>query len=175
MAAALAFGSYLAVFGLTLRGAPFEGLLATEGSAVDRAQAAALAPAQSEEGKTSVRSGVYTAAQAERGAQIFEERCTTCHQQEQFVGPKYMSSWTGQPAHSLFDLIRRTMPEDNPSSLQRQEYADLLAYIFKINGMPAGETELKDSDSELKQVIIEGPYGPNPGGADSDGSPRPGF
>jgi len=120
---------------------------------------------QTPETMRSVRAGVYTTAQGERGARLYEASCLNCHAAEQFVGPTYMNSWTDQTAQALFDVLRETMPQDNPGSLRRQQYADLLAYLFALNGMPAGDTELKGTDSALKNVRIEGPYRHTPGHA----------
>jgi S-disulfanyl-L-cysteine oxidoreductase SoxD len=118
----------------------------------------------------SVREGVYSAAQAERGAKLYKTRCETCHAASQFSGFVFMQSWSGQTAHALFNLIRTSMPPENPGSLRRQEYADRLAYLFKINNLPAGRTELKGTDEALRQVLIEAPERqvgsrPNPVGA----------
>lgn len=106
--------------------------------------------------RRSVRQGVFTAAQANRGRQLFQERCLACHQPDQYVGEGFMKSWTGQTADSLFDLLRTTMPQDNPGSLKPQAYADLLAYILQLNGLPPGDTELKAASRILRQIVIEG-------------------
>ena len=109
------------------------------------------------EGARSVREGVYSIAQAERGDRIFKERCASCHQPGEFTTPAFMAAWTGQTADDLFEILRTRMPTDNPGSLRRQEYADLLAYLFNLNGLPAGEAELNATASTLKQVLIEPP------------------
>jgi S-disulfanyl-L-cysteine oxidoreductase SoxD len=102
----------------------------------------------------SVRDGVYTEAQAKRGATLFNEACASCHGTDEF-GSSYIEEWTGQPALRLFDLVRLSMPEESPGSLKRQEYADILAYLFKLNGFKAGNEELKGTDEALKAVRIE--------------------
>ena len=105
----------------------------------------------------SVRDGVFTTAQAERGAQIFEQVCMRCHQPEQFTGPGFIDAWAGQQADVLFELIRTTMPEDNPSSLKKREYAAVLAYLLRLNGIPAGEMDLPSTARKLKLIRIETP------------------
>jgi mono/diheme cytochrome c family protein len=105
----------------------------------------------------SVRDGVYSASQANRGEKIYRARCQQCHQIEQFVGPVFMKSWHGTTADALYDAIRTTMPTDNPGGLKPQEYADLVAYLFKMNRLPSGESELKATKAALKQVRIEQP------------------
>lgn len=106
-------------------------------------------------GPRSVRAGVYSPAQAQRGEKIYAARCGNCHQIGQFVGSVFLQSWAGQTADALYDNIRSTMPTDNPGGLKAQEYADVLAYIFKMNRLPAGATELKGTKSALRQVRIE--------------------
>ena len=102
----------------------------------------------------SVRDGVYTAEQAERGAQVNRESCASCHMQDRFT-ETLLQSWAGATADMLYDLIRTTMPQDRPDGLSRQQYADLLAYIFQLNGLPPGEEELQASKQELQKILIE--------------------
>jgi hypothetical protein len=47
----------------------------------------------------------------------------------------------------LLDRIRTTMPQDNPASLPREQYAAIQAFLLKANGFPAGSKPL-DSRSE---------------------------
>ena len=103
----------------------------------------------------SVRDGVFTTTQAEQGAKIFEETCMRCHQPEQFTGPGFLDAWSGRTVDALFDVLRTTMPEDNPSSLKKREYVAVLAFLFSLNGMPAGEADLPSTTRKLKQIRIE--------------------
>jgi quinoprotein glucose dehydrogenase len=114
-----------------------------------------LSSAQEEETR-SVQSGVYTGEQADRGAALFENTCASCHEPEEFGDGSYLDGWAGQTAHDLIEHIRATMPQDNPGSLKRQEYVDIVAYMFRSNGCPPGDAEM-DSAS-VKLVRIEGPF-----------------
>jgi mono/diheme cytochrome c family protein len=102
----------------------------------------------------SVRQGVYTEEQARRGAVVYERACGACHMQEYFTG-SFLDSWNGAPASMLFELFRTTMPEDRPGGLDRREYADVLAYIFKLNGLPHGQRELPPRLAALERIVIE--------------------
>ncbi len=104
--------------------------------------------------KKSTLDGVYTEEQARRGAQIYENICAECHDQDEFLEP-LMQSWMGAPVSMLFFEITDLMPEDAPGSLEPAEYADVLAYIFELNGLPPGQAELEPSDEVLKKIIIE--------------------
>jgi quinoprotein glucose dehydrogenase len=95
----------------------------------------------------SVNEGVYTAAQADRGAAVFKTSCTACHDTARFTGDDFLAGWTGKSLHALFDHVSTTMPEDNPGSLKPQQYADVVAYFLKLNGYPAGNTELTGAEA----------------------------
>lgn len=113
-------------------------------------------PSAAQGGTTkSVRDGVYTTEQAERGGKLSSDICAACHQDD-FFTETLLTSWSGTTADMLFDLIRTTMPQDRPSSLTRQQYADILAYILRLNGLPPGQQELGASDDALKKILIEG-------------------
>jgi mono/diheme cytochrome c family protein len=123
---------------------------ATLGVSIVRGQAA-VAPAAG----MSTNDGIYSAAQADRGQKLFEARCTTCHDAARFTGAEFTKAWVGQPMHELFDLVKATMPEDNPGSLQPQQYADVLSYFLKLNKFPAGENELKGTDEAMKVIRFD--------------------
>jgi cytochrome c len=110
-----------------------------------------------QDGPTSVQAGVYTDAQAERGEKFFGEACMVCHQPEEFSDGGYMEGWSGQSVNDFVEFVRSTMPEDNPGRLKRREYIDIISYFFKLNGLPAGETDLEPKT--LRGIQIEGPYG----------------
>lgn len=108
----------------------------------------------------SVWNGVYTDAQAERGATGFTGHCANCHganlsgtgEAPALVGPQFLSDFDGLSAGDLFDRIRTTMPQDNPASLTRDQYADILAFLLKANGMPSGPKELDRRSEYLKAI-----------------------
>ena len=54
----------------------------------------------------------------------------------------------------LFELIRLTMPDDDPGSLPREQYADLVAYILAVNKFPTGPSEIGIDAGLLKQIRI---------------------
>lgn len=115
--------------------------------------AAAPAAAQTEERLTTL-DGVYTEEQALRGAEVIEDVCRECHDDEEFVGA-FIRSWAGASVAALFDDIYSLMPEDQPGSLPPQQYADVIAYILQLNGLPPGEVELGAARESLERVLIE--------------------
>jgi mono/diheme cytochrome c family protein len=117
---------------------------------------ATLAVVAAQAGQT-VNGGIYTAAQAERGAATFKASCTACHDTARFTGDEFLAGWTGKSLHELFQHMSTTMPEDNPGSLKPQQYADVVAYFLKLNGYPAGKTELASAADGLKAIKFDKP------------------
>jgi len=106
----------------------------------------------------------YSEGQAGRGEQLYQQYCMSCHggslqgnPAAPLVGTAFLSRWAdGQ--HTLDDLLyimRTQMPYNAPASLTRQQYADVLAYVLKANGYPAGEAELVPSAAVLKHITLQ--------------------
>jgi mono/diheme cytochrome c family protein len=112
------------------------------------------------QGTATVMDGSYTAAQAERGAAQYSQNCAACHgsglngngEAPALVGGEFISNWAGLTLGDLFERIRTTMPQDNPGKLSRDQYADILSYILKSNGYPAGQKELDRRTEFLKAI-----------------------
>lgn len=100
-------------------------------------------------------SGVYTAAQAERGKKVFEAKCTACHDTARFTGEAFIDPWAGKPLKDVWDIASGTMPEDNPGSLPQQDYGDIIAYFLQLNAFPAGDAELKGEAAAMAAITIE--------------------
>ena len=128
------------------------GLIAVAGLPVSAQDSAAAAPAERK-----VTTGVFSAKQAERGEGSYKSVCQACHAKTEYTGDKFKTQWVSKTAYDVFDQIRTTMPDDNPGSLERQEYVDLVAYIFSLNAYPVGEADLPADDDGLKKVRIDNP------------------
>lgn len=100
-------------------------------------------------------SGVFTAAQAERGKKVFEAKCTACHDTARFTGDVFLDPWDGKPLKDVWDIASGTMPEDNPGSLPQQEYGDIIAFFLHLNEFPAGDSELKGEAAAMAAIKIE--------------------
>lgn len=100
-------------------------------------------------------SGVYTAAQAERGKKVFEAKCTACHDTARFTGEQFVDPWEGKPLKDVWDIASGTMPEDNPGSLAQQEYGDIIAYFLQLNGFATGEAELPGNAAAMANIKME--------------------
>lgn len=109
-------------------------------------------------------SGIFTAAQAARGEQTYMNNCVSCHPPGTYTAPAFKAKWNGVALSDLFGLISNTMPKMEPASLTQEEYADVLAYLLKINGAPAGKTQLPADDRALKKIRIAMPVAARRGG-----------
>ena len=109
-------------------------------------------------GRRTVRDGVFSAAQAERGARVFESICTNCHEIAEFTGSgAYLEEVDGESLWETFDFVSSEMPEDDPASLRLEEYAAVLAYIFSVYGLPSGDVDLAVDKESLEAITIVRP------------------
>ena len=104
-------------------------------------------------------SGVYSTKQSERGEAVYITSCQSCHAKSEYTGDKFKVAWVSKTVFDVFNQIRTEMPEDNPGSLERQQYLDVVAYIFSLNAYPAGESDLPGDDDGLKKIKIDNPPG----------------
>lgn len=114
-----------------------------------------------------VLDGVYTAAQARHGQSVYERICAGCHRADLsgFNGPPlkgdlFMDRWREFNLNVLADLIQNTMPADNPGTLPKADYLDVLAYLFQANEIPAGKKPL--TADGLAGTLLVGKNGPQP-------------
>jgi S-disulfanyl-L-cysteine oxidoreductase SoxD len=111
-----------------------------------------------------VQDGVFTDAQAARGATLYAQRCAGCHgptltggQAPPLEGAAFRFKWRQEPLSALFIKIRYTMPPqplDTPT-VQRptaEQGADLVAHLLKGNGFPAGKTEFAAADAVTSAI-----------------------
>lgn len=116
---------------------------------------ATAASAQSPTVPRSTLDGVFTAAQAAAGGDVYAGACTGCHTRASHAGVAFRKSWNGMLVFDLYDFISQTMPQDNPGGLSPGEYALVVAYLLEMNGMPAGSDPLPSDPAALKQIRID--------------------
>jgi hypothetical protein len=106
--------------------------------------------------------GIYTAAQAERGKTAFLKSCSNCHNSTldgtarapALHGEKFMLNWLNTNADTLFTKLRDTMPATYPESVADDVKLDILTYLLQANSFPAGSAELKLDQKELASIQI---------------------
>ncbi len=109
-----------------------------------------------------VWSGVYTDAQAYRGEKVADTSCVGCHGSgldggdsgPKLVGATFLANWSSQSIAELFDWVREAMPADAPGTLSKDDTAAVLAYILKVNKIPAGKQNLSTDRDELNRIEI---------------------
>ena len=107
-------------------------------------------------------SGVYSEAQAYRGEKVADTTCIGCHGPKldggdsgpKLVGDMFLASWSSQSVGELFDWLREAMPAEAPGTLSRKDAAAVIAYIFKLNKMPAGKVDLPTEREALGRINI---------------------
>lgn len=110
----------------------------------------------------SVWDSVFTLAQAGRGESTFRATCASCHGDSlagindapPLTGPAFHKTWDGNALSSLFNRMSNDMPSDNPGMLTNLQVAELVAFVLKYNGYPAGKVELPAAAESLMQIKI---------------------
>lgn len=102
----------------------------------------------------STLSGVFTTEQANRGKNVYSSSCKNCHTAESHTGATFAKWWAGKQLSDLYSFMSTNMPKNDPGSLAPEEYADVLAYLLRMNAMPAGRVELPPDPDELQKIRI---------------------
>ncbi len=97
--------------------------------------------------------GVYTAAQAIAGQELYGQVCANCHQPAKFTGAEFTRAYVGRPL-TTFNQAMAEMPQDNPGSLTEENVASLIAYFLQMNKYPAGQTPLSAAPAALKSIMV---------------------
>lgn len=114
------------------------------------------------QGAATIWDGVFTDNQADRGLAAYSESCARCHSDDllgqedapPLAGPTFPTRWDGVTADDMLQVIQRAMPQEAPGSLGAQKYVDIISYIFRANGSPAGAVELPPDSARLRQILI---------------------
>ena len=104
--------------------------------------------------------GVYSDAQATRGAALYGDKCASCHgpdltgldQAPPLTGSDFNTNWNDLSLNDLFERIQISMPADNPGSLSRKDAADVVAFLLQKGAFPAGQADLPSEADGLKAI-----------------------
>jgi len=114
---------------------------------------------------------VYSDAQAQRGAGVYEAACAGCHRADLGgnTGPalrdeRFARQFAGKDLKALFTRIATTMPRNAPASLGDNAYLDVVAYMLKENGFPSGSGDLMADALDTIRVLPGRPKPPPPVG-----------
>jgi mono/diheme cytochrome c family protein len=108
------------------------------------------------------QSGVFTEEQAKRGQQTFLGICVSCHAPSSQSGDEFDQHWKDHPLSDLYTYVGTQMPQNDPGSLDPFVTVDVIAYMLKLNAMPAGTKDLAPDTLLLKTIRITRIKGPTP-------------
>jgi mono/diheme cytochrome c family protein len=101
----------------------------------------------------STADGVYTTAQANQGRELWASACQNCHTPH--AGLPFKNKWMGRDLAALFTYTRNEMPKSDPGSLTDDEITLAIAYLLRVNGMPAGSTALPADSAALQRIRFD--------------------
>lgn len=131
--------------------------------AVTPAIAFASGRATSRHAAKTVWDSVYTTAQAGRGETSYAKTCARCHgaslgggdESPALTGGNFLGNWNGLPLSELQTRIKTTMPSDSVGIYDMKLVTDVMAYLLKANGFPAGQAELSVQTDSLKDIVMK--------------------
>jgi quinoprotein glucose dehydrogenase len=109
--------------------------------------------------------GIYSKAQAARGAGLYADACARCHGASMegldvappLTGQRFLGNWTNQSVAELAKRIRTSMPLDMPGTLGLGASADLTTAILAANGYPAGAADLPPNAAGQQPLTLDAP------------------
>lgn len=127
-----------------------------------KAATSSAAPAPAAQADADAAVALFADAQATAGGQVYAEHCALCHgkQLEGMAGPSLKSKFflPVEPSHSLgdvFTIVSDNMPATEPGSLEKGQYVQIMAFLLKENGYPAGPTELTFDSAKASTVKLK--------------------
>lgn len=98
---------------------------------------------------------IASRAQAETGQSIFKEECAGCHGPMGEGTRKTTRPLVGEKSpFQLFELIKRTMPDDDPGSCTDDEYRQVAAYIHDAFYSPDAQARLHPPRIALSHLTV---------------------
>ena len=106
---------------------------------------------------------VFSSVQAARGETAYAKTCARCHgaslsggdESPALAGGAFLGNWNGLPLSDLQARIKTTMPSDTVGIYERQLVTDVIAFLLKANGFPAGQADLPVGVDTLKEIVIQ--------------------
>ena len=110
---------------------------------------------------------VYSDVQADRGERAYGQTCSHCHglslegdgsrEIPTLVSDQFLRRWRRKSVQALFDSLMRSMPADDRGSLTPPAAANLIAYLLRANGAPAGDVPLSSERDVLAGLVLDKP------------------
>ena len=111
-----------------------------------------------------VKAGIYSKEQAERGKAVYDKICVACHtfkpsekskDNPDLGGDAFLTKWDQKTVHELATVIYTTMPNDGSAVITEEQTADVIAFILQQNNFPAGSAAFKWDASARKITIVK--------------------
>jgi hypothetical protein len=110
------------------------------------------------------RAITYTETQAGRGQALFRRHCEFCHHStKRFTIADIVDTFP--TVYHLFERIRENMPAWDIDAVSAQQKVDIVAFLMRANGFPAGREELSLDVEAMKRMRLAKtrPWTPEPG------------
>jgi mono/diheme cytochrome c family protein len=153
-----------------LPAAHFSAAVAWSGDAGRLLQVADPSPPAAKSGGATAKGGgkvpsLYTEDQAAKGELQYYQNCSMCHgpnldgQEGGYSGPALKGADFADPSYDfhvsdIFNFVAKQMPAATPGSLSHDVDVQIMAFILKQNGYPAGNKELVYEEAEKSKVPI---------------------
>lgn len=105
--------------------------------------------------------GVFTMEQAARGEGSYRKECSSCHGAAlegdggfapALIAEAFTFRWQDATVGDVMIVVKASMPQDRPAALGPDVYADIVAFMLKMNNYPAGQTELSTDPAQSKDT-----------------------
>lgn len=106
---------------------------------------------------------LFSQAQAERGAELYQKECAACHgenleggRQSALTGQAFMEKWAqgNRAVEDFYQIIKTQMPYGRADSLSPQQYIDIVAHVLSANGYQTGPQDLQANSAVLSTKIV---------------------
>ena len=127
-----------------------------------------------------IRRAFYSEEEAKRGLTEYANYCAKCHLENLggsgsapgLVGSAFMRDF--YTVGDFYSKVSMSMPADNVHGLSDATYLDIVAYLLKANGLPAGKKDLKPDVNEMKEMVLSEGSAPTSTTESQGISPNPG-
>jgi len=108
-----------------------------------------------------VWSGVYSKPEAERGKETAARLCGSCHGAElkggtavRLTGPQFFERWDNLRLRDVVVQIQGTMPHGRDFFVPAGSTREVIAFMLRESGVPAGEERMPENLSVLGDILI---------------------
>ncbi len=124
----------------------------------------------------------FTSDQADNGEALYQANCLVCHGESlnngEFGAPlkgnSFSTRWAGISMDNFFNSATE-MPPGGANTFSKEEYADMVAFILRENGIPAGEEALPTDSTQLANLFVPGTGNNSAQAVRRSGGPGGGF